>query len=325
MKRATYKTIPLTLAAAVLSAHAASMEFEVATVKPTPPPDMSGGKVMLRFGCSNDPGRVSCSGITIKDMLTRGYSLKPYQITGPGWIESERWDVTAKIPDGAPADKLPEMWQNLLASRFHVSTRRETKDLNIYALIVGKNGPKLTPAEESDKPMTFDAPDGSKVKLPSPPGGGGGIGVREQAVDHAGGPGEKARAAIGGGPAGGGPKMGMMVMDGMGKMQLKGSTLGGFSDMLTRMMDRPVLDFTNVEGKYDITLEVSMEDMVGMKRMAAGPGMMMHDRGPDGPAPEGNPRASIFSAVQQLGLKLEPRKAPTDFLVVEKVDRPTEN
>jgi uncharacterized protein (TIGR03435 family) len=323
MKTATYKTIPLTLAAAALCAHAASMEFEVATVKPTPPPDMSGGKVMLRFGCSNDPGRVSCSGITIKDMLTRGYSLKPYQVTGPGWIESERWDITAKIPDGAPADKLPEMWQNLLVSRFHVSTRRETKDLNIYALVVGKNGPKLTPAEESDKPITFNAPDGSKVTLPPPSGGGGGIGVRDQAGDHAGGPGPKTPVMASG--QAGGPRTAMMVMDGMGKMQVKGATLGGFSDMLTRMMDRPVLDMTSVEGKYDITLEVSMEDMVGMKRMGGPAAVMMHDRGPDGPAPDGNPRASIFSAVQQLGLKLEPRKAPIDFLVVEKAERPTEN
>src|SRR5215471_9967898 len=201
MKRTTYKTIPLTLAAAALCAQAATMEFEVATVKPTPPPDMSGGKVMLRFGCSNDPGRVSCSGISIKDMLIRGYSLKPYQVTGPGWIESERWDVTAKIPEGAPADKVPEMWQSLLAGRFHVVTRRETKDLNIYALIVGKNGPKLTPAEESDKPMTFNAPDGSKISMPPPLAGrGGSVGI--------GGPGPKDQGP-GGAPAGA-PKMGMM-------------------------------------------------------------------------------------------------------------------
>jgi uncharacterized protein (TIGR03435 family) len=300
MKRATYRTIPLALAACALTVQAASMEFEVATVKATPPPDMSGGKVMFRVGCSNDPGRVNCSGLTVKDMLLRGYPLKPYQITGPGWIESDRWDVMAKIPDGAPADKLPEMWQSLLASRFHVAARRETKDQNIYALVVGKNGPKLTPAEENAGPVTFNAPDGSKVSVPLPPGGPG----------------------AGGGAAG--PRQGVMVMDGSGKMQVKSSTLGNFSDMLSRMMDRPVLDMTNIEGKYDITLEVSMEDMIGMKRMAGG-GMMMHREGPDGPAPEGSPRASIYSAVQQLGLKLDPRKAPIDFLIVEKIERPTEN
>jgi uncharacterized protein (TIGR03435 family) len=120
-----------------------------------------------------------------------------------------------------------------------------------------------------------------------------------------------------------------MTMDGSGKMQVKNSTLGGFSDMLSRMMDRPVLDMTNVEGRYDIVLEVSMEDMIGMKRMSGGGAMIMHGGGDGGgaggPAPDSNPRGSIYSAVQQLGLKLEPRKAALEALVVEKADRPSEN
>jgi len=116
-------------------------------------------------------------------------------------------------------------------------------------------------------------------------------------------------------------------MDGSGKMQLKGATLGGFSDMLTRMMDRPIVDMTSVQGKYDIVLEVSMEDMIGMKKMAGGAGTMVHmsGGGGDGPAPDSNPRGSIFSAVQQLGLKLEPRKSPIETLIVDKAERPSEN
>jgi uncharacterized protein (TIGR03435 family) len=258
---------------------------------------MSGGKIMIRVGCTADPGRVNCSGLTLKDMLTRGYQLKAYQITGPSWIESERWDVMAKIPDGVPQEKVPEMWQSLVSDRFHVATHRETKDLGIYALVVGKNGPKLKPAEESAEP-DITAPDGSKIaKLKAP-----------------------TMMAAGGANA----KPGAVVMDGAGKMQLRGATLGGFSDMLTRMMDRPVVDMTNVEGKYDITLEVSMEDMIGMKKMASAVAMM-HKDGGEGPAPDSNPRASIFSAVQQLGLKLEPRKSPVETLIVERADRPSDN
>jgi len=300
MTRAIYRTIPCLLTACALWAQTSPASFEVASIKPTAPPDMAGGKMMIRVGCQNDPGRVNCSGLTVKDMLTRGYGLKPFQVSGPSWVENDRWDVMAKIPDGAQSEKVPEMWQAMVTDRFHVVLSRETKELPIYALIVGKNGPKLTPAEENASPTVVTAPDGSKVSL----GSGGGV------------------------SGGGGARQGTMIMDGSGKMQVKGSTLGGFSDMLSRMMDRPVFDMTNVSGKYDIVLEVSMEDMVGMKRMAGGGGavMMSHGGGGgEGPAPESNPRASIFSAVQQLGLKLEPRKSPVETLIVDKAERPSEN
>jgi uncharacterized protein (TIGR03435 family) len=300
MKRRIYRTVPFALAACSIWAQSGPAAFEVATIKPTTPPDVSGGKIMIRVGCTADPGRVNCSGLSLKDMLTRAYSMKTYQISGPSWIESDRWDVMAKIPDGAPVEKVPEMWQSLVAERFHLVSRKESRELPIYALVVGKNGPKLTKAEESAGPVMVTAPDGSKVALPQ----------------------AQTSGLIAGGKPGG-----AMVMDGTGKLQAKGATLGGFSDMLSRMMDRPVLDMTNIEGRYDITLEMSMEDMIGMKKMAGG-ATMMHtggDGGSGGPAPESNPRASVFSAVQQLGLKLDPRKSPMETLIVEKADRPSEN
>jgi uncharacterized protein (TIGR03435 family) len=303
MNRTIYRTAFFALAACGLWAQSTPAAFEVATIKPTAPPNMAGGKIMMRVGCTADPARVDCTGMSLKDMLTRAYSLKNYQVSGPSWIESDRWDVVAKIPDGAPAEKLPEMWQGLVTERFHVVSRKESKDLPIYALIVGKNGAKLTPAEDTNgKPITVTAPDGSKVALGPPQGGGSAFAI-------------------------GKPQGGAMTMDSTGKMQVKGSTIGGFSDMLSRMMDRPVIDMTSIEGRYDIVLEVSMEDMIGMKRMAGGGTMIVHGGGDGagGPAPDSNPRASIFSAVQQLGLKLDPRKSPIDMLVVEKAEKPSEN
>ena len=94
------------------------------------------------------------------------------------------------------------------------------------------------------------------------------------------------------------------------------------------MINRLVTDMTNVEGQYDISLQVSMEDMAGMKRGTIGGGMMMmHQGGGDGGrAPEaGTPAPSIFSAVQKLGLKLDSRKAPLNILIVDAAKKPTEN
>ena len=53
---------------------------------------------MVRTGCNSDKARFSCTNISVKDMIARAYGMKAYQISGPGWIESERYDVAAKIP-----------------------------------------------------------------------------------------------------------------------------------------------------------------------------------------------------------------------------------
>ena len=289
------KTILFVFPACALLAQTAS--FEVASIKPAAPPQITQGpgggtRVAVRMGARSDPGRVSYNGLSLKDLVARAYGLKPYQVTGPAWMESERYDINAKIPEGVSEDKTPEMLQNLLAERFQMKTHKESKDLPIYALIVGKNGPKLKKSEDTGDAPVMVGPDGAKVALPR-------------------------------------GSAGAMMMDNTGKMSINKTTLPRFADMLSRMLDRPVLDMTAIEGTYDITLEVAMEDMVGMKRMAGGAGgaVMVHGGGGanEGPAPDSNPRGSIFSAVQQLGLKLDSRKAPVDITVVDKVEKPTEN
>jgi uncharacterized protein (TIGR03435 family) len=265
--------------------------FEVATVKPAARPE--GG--MIRMGMGGDPGRINYLFVTLKDVLARAYRLKPYQIGGPSWIESERYDITAKIPEGA-ADQVPEMLQVLLSERFHMQTHRETRELPIYALTVGKGGAKLTPAAEVDPgPQIFSGADGAKMQ------------AQKMTAE---------RGTMVASDGGGG---------GTAKMRMNRATMSSFADMLSRMLDRPVVDLTGVDGKYDIVLEVPMEDMIGMKKMAAGMGMM-HGGPESGPAPDSAPTGSIFSAVTQLGLKLDSRKSQTDFLVIDKAEKvATEN
>jgi len=254
--------------------------FEVASVKAAPP--LTGGHMMIGMG--NDPGRVNYTNVSLRDVLPRAYGVKRYQIAGPSWLDSERFDIVAKVPENTPKEQIPAMLQTLLAERFKLKVHREQKELPIYALVVGKNGPKLEKAEDDGQ-----------------------------------------------GP---GPGLGRgMMMVGNGRMEMKRATMSGFSDLLSNMLDRPVIDMTELPGSYNIALDVSMEEHAGfrgamMRRMGPGPG------GPGGPGPgegggaasDGAPAPSIFVAVQQLGLKLEPRKAPLEIIVVDDGDKvPTEN
>ncbi len=268
--------------------------FEVASIKAAAPQEQ--GRMMVRMG--GDPGRVDYANVSLKDVLARAYNVKRFQISGPSWLDSERYDITAKVPDGVKPEQVPAMLQVLLTERFKMTTHKETKEQPVYALIVGKNGPKLTKSEDSPEgapPKTVAGPDGVQRQIP--------------------------KGAM------------MMQMSGPGgnaQMRASGITLARLSDMLSNMLDRPVLDMTSLTGNYDVTLDVSMEDMAGMRKMAmGGPGAGAGPGGPGadhGPAPDSAPSASIYTAIQQLGLKLDPRKAPVEFLVIDRADKvPTEN
>src|SRR5262249_55565872 len=65
-------------------------------------------------------------------------------IGGPAWIDSDRFDIAAKAEDKANAEEVAEMIRSLLADRFQLKFHRETRELPVYALVVGKNGSKLT-------------------------------------------------------------------------------------------------------------------------------------------------------------------------------------
>jgi Protein of unknown function (DUF3738). len=242
--------------------------FEVASIKPAPPP--SDGRMRMSLG--GDPGRINYTNVNLKIVLPKAFEVKSYQISGPSWLDTERFNITATYPANTPKEQVPLMLQSLLVERFKLKFHREKKDLPVYALVVGKNGPKLQKAEE-------------------------------------------------GGAGGDRPTMMMRP----GRMEAKRMSMSGFVDMLSNLVDRPVIDMTGLAGFYDVTLEISMEEMAAMR------GGMMRMMGPPPggearPAPEGGPAPSIFSSIQQLGLKLEPRKAPLDLIVIDSGDKvPTEN
>jgi uncharacterized protein (TIGR03435 family) len=69
--------------------------------------------------------------------------VKGYQISGPAWLASERYDIAAKVPAGATQEQVDVMWQNLLLERFGLRLHHESKEFKVEELVVAKGGPKL--------------------------------------------------------------------------------------------------------------------------------------------------------------------------------------
>ena len=116
-------------------------------------------------------------------------------------------------------------------------------------------------------------------------------------------------------------------------MTATATPVGGLVGMLQGQAGRPVIDKTNLKGLFDISLRFSPEGQPGLAGIGApppgaGPAGIAGAGGPGGPAANAasEPLPSLFTAVQeQLGLKLESTKGPVDFLVIDSVQKPTEN
>jgi uncharacterized protein (TIGR03435 family) len=302
----------------VLAAGAAvgqTATFEVASVKPAAPLDR--GQILsgqMHVGMKIDAARVDIGFMSLAELIRVAYRVKPYQISGPDWMASERFDVLAKLPEGASREQVPEMLQALLAERFKLTVHRESKEHAVYALVVGKNGPKL-----KESPPDADAP-----------AGGGAPAAADDANPQVrvSGRGENTQVSISGGQIG----TAHMSMGPGGTMHLEAPkmNMAAFADTLSRFFDRPVVDLTELKGTYQVALDLSMEDLRNAARSAGLMGLGMGG-GRDGARPPSDAASdpgglSIFAAVQQLGLKLEPRKAPLDLIVIDHLEKtPTEN
>ena len=120
-------------------------EFEAASIKPSAPMEMG----RIRVGIEMLPGgRISMSGVTVKNLIQQAYGVRDFQIVGgPSWMGSERYDITAKPEGAATQEQVKVMTQALLADRFKLQFHRETKELPTYALVVAKGGPKMKQSE----------------------------------------------------------------------------------------------------------------------------------------------------------------------------------
>jgi len=129
----------LSLSVAAIAQTRPRPAFEVATIKPTAP-DARGTVIAM------PPGRLEIVNMTLKAMIENAYSIQPFQVSGgPGWLDSDHYDVSAKTGIDLKRDDVLVMLQSLLADRFHIVLRREIKQLPIYALVMARKDQKLGP------------------------------------------------------------------------------------------------------------------------------------------------------------------------------------
>jgi uncharacterized protein (TIGR03435 family) len=112
-----------------------ALAFDVASVKPN--------KARVRQSMTMNPGGIAYTSISLIDGLQAAYGVKRYQIAGPDWLGSERYDINATTGSAANNEQIRAMLQTLIADRFKLSLHREKKELPVFAILVGRNGPRL--------------------------------------------------------------------------------------------------------------------------------------------------------------------------------------
>ncbi len=91
---------------------------------------------------TNDPGQTTFTNVPMKFLLTYAYDVKGFQVLGPAWLDSERFDVVAKVPKGATKEQVRMMMQSLLTERFHLALHHESKEMRLEELLVGREWAK---------------------------------------------------------------------------------------------------------------------------------------------------------------------------------------
>lgn len=290
----------------------APQSFEVASIKPSAPAE--NGMFMVMMG--NSPGgRWTAKGVTASILIQQAYDVKDFQISsGPSWLTTERYDIEAKAETpNITREQLKVLLQSLLAERFNLKFHRETKELPIYALLVGKNGHKLHESEIQPATQTdSQPPDSSKpAQAGAVAGGAGGAAGGSVSV----GPGGK--VVVGDAPVRSGSQMRM----GRGQLSAQMTPVSAIAAMLAQQLGRPVIDKTEIKGNFDFSLQWTPDETqrgVGFGGMEPPATHSQLPSDPSGP--------SIFTAVQdQLGLRLEAQKGPVESLVIDRIEKASGN
>jgi uncharacterized protein (TIGR03435 family) len=147
------------LAAGVATSQAETKEeFEVAAIRPFAPGPNGSFPIGVKGGPgTDDPTRMTFTNYSLTNMIVLAYSLKYYQLTAPDWMNEKeaRYNIEARVRPGATKEQANEMIKNMLADRFKLVLRRETKELPVQVITIAKGGPKLKEAvdDPASRPM----------------------------------------------------------------------------------------------------------------------------------------------------------------------------
>lgn len=197
--------------------------FEVASIKANHSGD---GRMMMNVAPG---GRVNATNLTVRQLIVMAYRIKPSQLSGgPSWIDSDHYDISAKAEGPATPEQLQLMMQALLADRFKLSLRHESKEMPVYALVVAKDGPKLHENKEAEAEKERAKAEGAKP-----------------------------------GDANAPPKGGNFMRMGRGLLSAQGAPVTNLADLLSRQLGRVVLDKTGLTGLYDFELKWTPDESQG--------------------------------------------------------------
>jgi uncharacterized protein (TIGR03435 family) len=216
---------------AVFPALAFAQEFEVASVKVAPPPGSPGafrGMGMMGGPGTSDPTRIRYRNFTLKALVEVAYEVPFFQISGPGWVEDEHYEIIATLPKDTTKEQAHLMLRKLVKERFQLKIHRETKEVSIYSLSVAKNGSKLVVS----KPVVADSDAGAVETGPLNKDKDGFPVLRK------------------------GMQMAMMSDNGhpVARSQGVAENLAYLVKMLSGQLNAPVVDSTGLTEKYDFTI-----------------------------------------------------------------------
>lgn len=235
---------------ALMCGVASAQSFAAASIRP------SAAQVQFEHDGKTEttPGTLTMRDVTVATCIKFAYGVQDSQISGPEWLQSEHFDITAKADEPVAIDRLKLMMRALLADRFRMSFHRQSKELRSYVMTVAKNGHRLHESPPGGKPFRENSAIGTVVRA---------------------------------------------------------TTMKEFGDFMAGPLQAPVVDMTGLSGRYDFVLDFTRYLPVGETVMK-----MDFD----------NSTGIIIAALKgELGLNLESRKELVEVLVIDHVERPSEN
>lgn len=133
------------------TAGAQAPAFDAASVKVSSAA-RANDKAALEERIAVEPNALTMTSVRLLNCIAWAYGVDEYQVSGPRWLESERYDIVARAAAAVPGEELRQMLQMLLQERFQLAVHRERKELPVYALVPGKGGARLETATGDGRP-----------------------------------------------------------------------------------------------------------------------------------------------------------------------------